>query len=211
MSEERGKSSDLVIRLRLALHAAWPYVQAQCTIASVRKEISDLMNSKDLAGVTPAEGSKNEPYDPLTHLRYVLATLQLNASSLNAQAVRELAQEARGAVDQIASFALPEADTESVDLSGLRQMAADKEFASYEFGDSTVGETFGWEHPSTGNSWHRAVFFEPDDDFARSVRAEFAIEFAPDSDQVLAATASIEGSPIGRRAGTSDNLDATLF
>jgi hypothetical protein len=210
MSEERAKSSDLVIRLRLALQAAWPYVHAQCTIASVRKEISELMNSKDLADVTLAEGAQNEPYDPLTHLRNVLATLQLNASSLNAQAVRELAQEARGAVDKIALFARPQADTESLDLSGLRQMAADKEFASYEFDDSTVGETSAWEQASPGNSWYRAVFFEPEDDFARSVRAEFVIEFAPDSDQVLAASASIEGSPIGRRAGASENLDATL-
>lgn len=40
--------SNLVLRLRLALQSAWPYVSSNCTIASVQNEISTLMNSKDL-------------------------------------------------------------------------------------------------------------------------------------------------------------------
>ena len=45
----RAKAAEYtLLRARIALQAAWPYVHSHCTINSVRNEVALLMNSKDM-------------------------------------------------------------------------------------------------------------------------------------------------------------------
>lgn len=39
----KASNDNKLLKLQLALQAAWPYVHQGCTIASVRKEIGDLL------------------------------------------------------------------------------------------------------------------------------------------------------------------------
>ena len=96
-----------ILRLRLALQSAWPYVHEHCTIESVRNEVGTLMNSKHTRGVMVDAFAEDSP-DPFKHLLNVLGTLDLHAPSLDTRGVRDLAQEAIGAAERIAQCPAPE-------------------------------------------------------------------------------------------------------
>jgi len=59
-----------------------------------------------------------------------------------------------------------------------RHAAAETIYQDWDFGDLTVATQNGWEHDGL-DRFERVVFFEPQDGETESVRAVFAVEFAP--------------------------------
>ena len=78
------------------------------------------------------------------------------------------------------------------DLEQLRQSAADVAFEAYDFRDYVVVETSGWEHATGSDLWSRAVFLGSHEGGA-SRKGNFTVEFAPEQDTALDASASIDG------------------
>jgi len=92
------------------------------------------------------------------------------------------------------------------ELGERRGVAADDEFANYDFEDWTVDETEGWERTTEDGEtlWRRAVYFaNPNDPEGDTVRGDFNVIFEEGSDAVLAAYAGVNGNDIGQRMSVS--------
>lgn len=89
------------------------------------------------------------------------------------------------------------------DTIAARQIAADQEFQSYNFGEVGVEDASGWEYASPGDIWTRAVFVRAEDE-EPTQKIAFTVRFAPACADVVEAYAiDAKGSIWGARAAAS--------
>jgi hypothetical protein len=84
-------------------------------------------------------------------------------------------------------------------FSSQRLQAASHAFASYDFGDTRIEATGGWEWTSPGTEMTRTLFLAPLEDADSTERAHFTVRFADvDSVDVVEAYAlTFSGGELG--------------